>query len=212
MASKIKKPSIVTRYLRSRSRVVAGARGRGTGIRGTVRQRAREAKFHLRVGLDKEGPVPVTTPPVQPALFDDEMHDTCVSSDEEISRPSRRRKRDYRTVTVREQEAWRNLQGCLGQCHVLAQAMPYEQLCMSCASAATHRCQDCSSLAFYCEECCKAYHKYRNIFHIPEKWDTDHYCIAPLSGIVIPLTHECPTAYTLSVTIVTVKGKERGIV
>ena len=76
MASKIKKPSIVIRYLRSRSRVVAGARGRGTGIRGAVRQRAREAKFHLRVGLDKEGPVPVTTPPVQPALFDDEMHDT----------------------------------------------------------------------------------------------------------------------------------------
>ena len=111
-------------YLRSRSRVVVGARGRGTGIREIVRQRAREAKFHWRVGLHK-GHVPVTTPPVQPELFNDEMHDTCVSSDE-ISRPSCGQKHDYRTVTVREQEAWRNLQGCLDQCHVLAQAIPYE--------------------------------------------------------------------------------------
>ena len=143
---------------------------------------------------------------------EDQMGEAWDSSDGDEEDEAReqchrwRKKRSYRVVHTREQEAWKKLHSSFTQCYKASLAMQPGQLCMCCPRLAEYRCQDCSALAFYCEECCKSQHRICNILHIPEKWVSDHYCSSPLFGIVIPLIHDCPTMYKQKVTVVSLKG------
>ena len=73
---------------------------------------------------------------------------------------------------------------------------------MYCSSSAEYRCLDCSSLAYYCESCCLTHHKIVNIFHYPEHWIDGQYVLSPLDGTSIPITHDCGTAYSEKITVV----------
>ena len=103
----------------------------------------------------------------------------------------KKKKCSYSVMRLREQEAWEGLRVPFTQCFAVSQAMPSGQLCMYCPSPAVFRCQDCSAIAYYCEECCRSQHRWCNILHMPQKCVSNHYSNAPLCGIVIPVTHEC---------------------
>ncbi len=107
----------------------------------------------------------------------------------------------------KQREAWDRVRPGLLQCFTTSLAMPTQQLCMYCSRSAEYRCQDCSSLAYYCESCCLAHHKYSNIFHYPERWVDGQYVLSPLDGVSIPITHDCGTAYNEKITVVSLKGK-----
>lgn len=94
------------------------------------------------------------------------------------------------------------------QCFTSSLTMPSGQLCMCCPRPAEFRCRDCSAIAYYCEDCCRSQHRWCNILHVPEKWVSDHYSIAPLYGLVIPITHECPSTYREHITVVSLRGKK----
>ena len=131
---------------------------------------------------------------------------------EPLEQPQRRKaRRSYSAVRLREQEAWEKLRVPLVRRFRASQTMPPAQLCMSCPSPAEFRCRDCSAVAYYCEQCCRSQHRWCNIYHVPERWDSEcaRYRLSPLFGLVIPLTHECTTAYRESITVVSLKGKKK---
>lgn len=115
-------------------------------------------------------------------------------------------KRSRRVNHARELEAWQNVLSGLIENYTINLAMPSDQACILCSNHAQYRCRDCSSLAFYCEECCRISHRYTNFFHMPELWTNGRYVISPFECVVLPLTHICKTAYKEKVTIVSMKG------
>ncbi len=51
-------------------------------------------------------------------------------------------------------------------------AMPLEQVCVHCTiMEAKYRCLQCSSWAYYCDECFGGIHHKSNLFHVGEVWE-----------------------------------------
>ena len=196
MASRWKKPSVLSKYLRSRSRSVGGAGPRG-------RRLPKRHGFQVRVRFSDnvDSGLPGSSNSIQSNTMDveDNMGEVWGSSDGEdenvMQCHRQRKKRSYRIIHTREQEAWEKLHPSFIQPYTSSLAIQPGQLCMYCSRLAEYRCQDCSALAFFCEDCCKSQHQICNIFHVPEKWVSDYYCSSPLFGLTIPLTHDCPTMY-----------------
>ena len=93
------------------------------------------------------------------------------------------------------------------QCYAGSLGMYSGQLCMACPNTAEFRCQDFSSIAFYCSDCCRSHHRHNHIFHFPERWVDGRFVLAPLTNVIVPLTHECATAYCQKVTVVSARGE-----
>ena len=177
MASRWKKPSVLTKYLRSRSRSVGGG-PRGRRLPKTNRHgfqvRVRFSDLSDDVDSGQSGSNKLCSS-IQSSTMDveDNMGEVCGSSDGEdenvMQCHRRRKKRSYRIIHTREQEAWEKLHPSFIQHYTSSLAMQPGQLCMCCSRLAEYRCQDCSALAFFCEDCCKSQHQICNIFHVPEK-------------------------------------------
>ena len=66
---------------------------------------------------------------------------------------------------------WQKIQNNILETITELAAMPPGQTCLNCEKLAIFRCQQCGPMGFFCQECFQAYHKYVNIFHIPERWE-----------------------------------------
>lgn len=138
---------------------------------------------------------------------DDVDNSDANNEDSDINPSPRKRRRRARKINhSREVDSWKRVLPSLIKSYTSNLAMPKDQLCMSCPNRATHRCLDCSYMAFFCEECCSNRHRYIDVLHIPEKWTQGQYVISPFEDVVLPLTHVCETAYQEKVTIVTLNG------
>lgn len=120
--------------------------------------------------------------------------------------PSQRRRRSHLASHTKQREAWDKVHPGLVQCYTTSLAMPARQLCMNCPAVAEYRCQDCSSLAYYCEGYCCSHHHHVNILHYPERWIDGRYVLSPFDDVIIPITHECSTMYSEKITIVSSRG------
>lgn len=124
----------------------------------------------------------------------------------ETTNSSHKRHRSHADMHRKQLEAWENLMPGLLHHYTTSFVMPAGQLCMNCPNQAEFRCNDCSSLAFYCEKCCKSQHRYTDFLHYPEKWIDGRYVVAPLHHVTIPLTHECMTMYSEKITVISTRG------
>ena len=52
-----------------------------------------------------------------------------------------------------------------------ASAMPPNQACIHCNTAASLKCKQCSPIAYYCYSCFREWHAKVNFLHIAEKWE-----------------------------------------
>lgn len=128
------------------------------------------------------------------------------NGDSEQRKPGSQQRRTHQGMMTKQLESWKNAQAELLNCYAVDKRMPTGQLCMDCANVAQFRCKDCSSIAFYCEDCCVLVHRYNNIYHFPEKWVNGSYSLAPLKNVFVPLTHECTTSYQQKITVISLKG------
>ena len=119
---------------------------------------------------------------------------------------SQRRQRSHLVSHRKQREAWDRVRPGLLQCYTTSLAMPARQMCMDCPNNAEYRCRDWSSLAYYCESCCRSRHQYVNVLHYPEQWIDGQYVLSPFDGIVIPITHDCSTVYSEKITVISSRG------
>jgi hypothetical protein len=70
-------------------------------------------------------------------------------------------------------------------------ALPPDQNCLNCERLASLRCQDCGPLGL---ECFENTHRAVNLFHVPEKWENDHYVpLIIVRHIDVRPNHICET-------------------
>ncbi len=189
-SSRWKKPKVLSSYLRSKQKRPASS-GRGQKRRAVL-------SFPLSSSQSGIGSDFQQTEQENGADFDD-----LDGSDDTLTHG---RRRTHEVMHKRQVEAWERVRPRLLDCFTASLAMPPGQLCMSCPNHADFRCRECSSLAYYCRECCQAQHRYSNFLHTPERWVNDHYVYSPLENVVIPLTHDCASMYSEKVTVVSSKG------
>ena len=213
MASRWKKPSIVSKYLKARARNRSSSSGQ---LGGPAQKRSRRTEgFQVRVEVPCGSQVDLEDQAGTGLRWENGEEDELSQGpecwgddegDEAQVQSHRRKKRSCSSIRLREQEAWEQLRFPFTQCFTSSLTMPPGQFCMCCPRPAEFRCRDCSAIAYYCEDCCRSQHRWCNILHVLEKWVSDHYSFAPLHGLVIPITHECPSTYRKHITVVSLRG------
>ncbi len=128
------------------------------------------------------------------------------SSDPQSMSSTGRARRSHRQNHIRQLEAWNSIQQHLLTQYINSLALPFGQLCILCPNPAQYRCCDCSSVAFYCEDCCRITHHYNHFLHMPEIWLLGQFVLAPLSVSLLLLHNGCPTAHFQQITIVSLRG------
>ena len=123
-----------------------------------------------------------------------------------VSQPPEKKQRTYKSLRKKEGETWQRIHESVFGCFVGLSALKAGTLCIHCLNFAEYRCQDCSTIAYYCKGCCSSHHQQNHFLHFPEKWMGGRYILAPLQNVEIPLSHLCSTTSHRTLTIVSLRG------
>lgn len=89
--------------------------------------------------------------------------------------------------------AWEKLRSGFLSIATECSAMPVDQICLICKSAAVLRCQRCGPSIYYCFDCFSRQHEIANIFHMPEEWKV-HSCHLLTVHVLLLYNMHVPTS------------------